>query len=603
MKALIKVGDRCNHKCVFCHRFGSPRRDVPRAEIEARIDRAAQLGQSMVVLSGGEATMRPELLDWAARVAGRGMHFGLVTNGSLLDGATIDRLMRHRLRYVHLSLHGGTAAVHDELVGSASFERVRSSLRELSSRGIELWVNCVVTRANLNHLGEVVDATEPFPDAGLKFSLVEPRGGAAASFDALVPRVAEAAERVREALEAAALRSCSRVLAHDGLPLCLLPGHEDRRGDLRTHGFWTMAEVGDADLYPVDDLSSVRPERCRPCVLRGRCPGLFTGYYDRFGDGELRPMVDRPRSNSFNYVYEGLVAGRPDGACPVEALGTAPWDLGRHLFVRNGDRVGRFRSDTRDFCDADIAEVKHRTGQVYFDVSRGDAPDDFAQQLVKLQRAERCAPCPHAGRCTGLFEPVWENLFARDDARVMEILRGLSGDVLDVGCGEGPYADALAAAARAARVRYTGLEPDAGRAEEMRARWPWAQVLVGSAEEVDLSEAHFDHVLVLRSWNHLRDPAAVAVRLAAALRPGGTLTIVDNEAFGLARTRAHAARAERSGTAFEHYRNDGAAQADALLGAAGLAGRLALIERRDVGPRTSNQWLLRYAAVQDGARG
>ena len=81
-----------------------------------------------------------------------------------------------------------------------------------------------------------------------------------------------------------------------------------------------------------------------------------------------------------------------------------------------------------------------------------------------------------------------------------------------------------------------------------------------------------------------------------ALRPGGTLTLVDNEPFGLARTPRAASRAERSAATFEHLRNDRAEDALALLARAGLLAALRLLERRDVGPSTSNQWLLRFEA-------
>jgi hypothetical protein len=77
---------------------------------------------------------------------------------------------------------------------------------------------------------------------------------------------------------------------------------------------------------------------------------------------------------------------------------------------------------------------------------------------------------------------------------------------------------------------------------------------------------------------------------------------VDNEAFGLARTRPHAARAERSSAALEHRRNDGAREAHATVSGLGLLAALELVERRDVGPDTSNQWLLRYRALPRSAR-
>jgi hypothetical protein len=40
----------------------------------------------------------------------------------------------------------------------------------------------------------------------------------------------------------------------------------------------------------------------------------------------------------------------------------------------------------------------------------------------------------------------------------------------------------------------------------------------------------------------------------------------------------------------EHYRNDAARDAHAVVGRLGFE----LLERRDVGPATSNQWILRY---------
>lgn len=599
MKALIKVGDRCNQACRFCHRGAPGRIDVPRARVDALIDRAAALGHDTVVLSGGEATLRPELVAWAERAAARGVDFGLVTNGALLDAAIVEALVARRLRYVHLSLHGGTRDVHDGIVGARSFDRVLRALGVLAARGLELWVNCVVVRDNLGVLRGVADAVAPFDGAGLKYSFVEARGGAGRALDAVVPSLTEAAPRIADAL-AHARRALGdeRPLGHDGVPLCLLGELGDLRGDLRAHGFVSMAEVGEADLHPIDELNALHPDRCGPCPLKGRCPGLYLGYHARHGDAELRPAIGRARSNSFNYVYEGRVAMTAGGErCPVAALGVTPWDRARHLFVRHGDRIGRFRADTRDFADSEIADVKRRAGQLYLDASGREAPDDFAAQLVKLRPVARCASCSDSATCTGLYEAAPENQFVRDDARVLELLATLEGEVLDVGCGEGRYAHALAAAAQAGRLRYVGLEPDRARADRLRADWPWARVEVGTAEEFPLAQAGYDHVLVLRSWNHLRDPARATARLVAAVRPGGTLTIVDNEAFGLARARAHAARAERSGAGFEHYRNDTAGDAHRVV--AGVAPGLRLVERRDVGPATSNQWLLRY--VVEGA--
>ncbi len=596
MKALIKVGYGCNENCTFCHTADVRHVDGSAAEVHAKIDRAHRLGHTMVVLSGGEATIRPEIWEWAAHVAALGMDFGLVTNGAMLAyPEVVDRLLAYRLKYVYMSMHGGTATIHNRLVRSNTFDLVNAALGNLCGRGLDFTVNTVVAKQNVEHLRSVVDAVLSHPDVVLKFSMVQPKGRGAEHFEVLAVPVAIVAERVCDAIRYGTERRGHREgprFAHDGIPLCLLPGYEDLYDDLKTHRFATMVEIGEADFFPVDDKAKIQTERCKGCALRGPCPGLYAGYYEDFGDAELRPVAGRPRSNSFDYVFETMVTDQANGACPLLEDGVTPWDRGRHLFVKNGERIGRFRTSSRDFPDVEIEGIKHETGQIYLDASSKAAPDDFSRDLVKLARSRMCDPCAEKARCTGMYEPVYENVFDQDDARVRDLIGGLSGDVLDVGCGEGPYEELLAPLARQGRVRYVGIDPDASRIRALEARWSWADLRTCALEALADDGARFDHVLILRSWNHLDDPARALAGLVRVLRPGGTLTIVDNVAFGLARTPAQTARARASTARFEHYRNDDAALADRCVSGFGFV----LLDRREVTAATSNQWLLRYRA-------
>jgi SAM-dependent methyltransferase len=360
-----------------------------------------------------------------------------------------------------------------------------------------------------------------------------------------------------------------------------------------------MIEVGEPDFFPVDDLNKTHPESCRGCALQGPCPGLYNGYHEVYGATEVRPRRDRPRSNSFNYKLEQLVSlafeGRSHEQCPLtNGLGVTPWDRGRDLYVRNGKRIARFRAESRDFSDREIIEIKHELGQLYLDASNKPAPDDFARDLVQLVRSPLCEGCPSRAACTGMFEPLFEDVFTRDDARVRELLATLSGDVLDLGCGEGPYVEMLAPMAVAGTINYLGVDPDPAAIARLKARWPASNLLCSDAEQLELDpEQRFDHVLILRAWNHLREPDRVLERLLARLRAGGSLIVVDNVAFGLARTREQSERAERSRAGLEHYRND--ASVDALRTLAPFIERFGLVEleHRAVTPSTSNQWLLR----------
>ncbi len=598
MKALLKVGYGCNDHCTFCHTLDVREVQGSDAEVRAKIRRAKELGHTMVVLSGGEPTIRPELMAWAEYTAELDLDFGLVTNGRLLAYPdVVEELLERRLRYVYLSLHGGTRRVHDLLVRARAFDESYGALKNLSGTGIDLHVNCVVTKQNVNKLRELVDAVLPYPDATLKMSMVEPKGGGDKHFRRLMPSVTEVAEKVADAIrygEAKRGDAAGPQLAHGAIPLCLMPGLEDRYDDLKTHRYATMVEVGEGDFFPVDDRNKIQPEPCRGCALSGPCPGLYEGYHEAFGHEELEPVPEGPRANSFDYVLESVIEDRfGPSACALRdgPLGVTPWDRGRHLFVRHQGKLARFRATTRDFSDVAIEETKHALGQIYYDISGKVAPDDFGRDLVPLRPAAVCEECPERAHCAGMVEPLMERVFADDEAELEALLAGLEGDVLDVGCGDGRSLVALAERARARRIQYTGVDPDGEALRSLAKTHPWATLHEGTAEALPIEpERRFDHVLLLRSWNHLREASAVARALWDRLRPGGSLLIVDDVPFGLARTRRATRRAQASTAEWEHLRNDDAAMAlerlDDLEGAT-----LAL--RRDVGIGTSNRWILR----------
>ncbi|MFO0550529.1 MAG: radical SAM protein [Polyangiaceae bacterium] len=515
MKALVKVGYACNENCTFCHTADLRELNDAAERVDWKIDRAKRLGYSMVVLSGGEPTIRPELMRWAARVAGHGLDFGLVTNGLLLSykNVTDELIERSRLRYVYMSLHGGEAKTHRSVVRADTFAQAMGAIENLAGRIPDLTVNCVVTRANVDRLRGLVDAMLPFRGLTLKFSMTQPKGGGAHAFDVLVPDVEHCAERVVDAIRYGREKSGGALaLAHDGLPFCLLPGLEDLYDDLKTHDFAVMIEADEDDFVPVDDVAKTHPAECEGCSLRGACPGLFRGYAAERGASMLRPRKGEPRANSYNFVPErDFPRGRGD-ACPIAREGPSPYDRGRTLLLRLRDRMRLVRTRTRDFSDEELLALKNERGQVYLDLSKKLAPDDFERDLVQLAPDPDCAQCEHGPRCAGSWVPSRVNVFREADAALRARLGELRGRVLDLGCGDGRYVDAFAANAAAGLVEYVGVDPDRAMLATLAARYPFGRFVVSSAEEIADDCGPVDHVLSLGSWNHFTDPTRALER-------------------------------------------------------------------------------------------
>ena len=92
------------------------------------------------------------------------------------------------------------------------------------------------------------------------------------------------------------------------------------------------------------------------------------------------------------------------------------------------------------------------------------------------------------------------------------------------------------------------------------------------------------------------DFAYTARNMSGERVTGGTLLVVDNVLFGLARGRAQAHRAEGSSARREHHRNDGLD--DAARAIARVRGLRTLpLLARPVTPGRSNQWLLHLAVA------
>ena len=74
---------RCNLDCAYCNEYDKVSDPVPLDAMLRRIDKLADLGCSIITLSGGEPTLHPDLDAIIARIRQRGAIATLITNGLL----------------------------------------------------------------------------------------------------------------------------------------------------------------------------------------------------------------------------------------------------------------------------------------------------------------------------------------------------------------------------------------------------------------------------------------------------------------------------------------------------------------------------------------
>ena len=99
---------RCNLACEYCNEFDDFSKPVPTETMFRRIDKLAELGTSVITISGGEPLLHPDLDDIVRRIRLRGMVAGLITNGYLLVAERIQRLNRAGLEWLQISIDNVT---------------------------------------------------------------------------------------------------------------------------------------------------------------------------------------------------------------------------------------------------------------------------------------------------------------------------------------------------------------------------------------------------------------------------------------------------------------------------------------------------------------
>src|SRR5580704_19758890 len=91
---------RCNLACTYCNEFDDFSKPVATDLMLGRVDKLADLGISVVTISGGEPLLHPDLDAIIHRMRERRVVSGPITNGYLLTPDRIQKLNRAGLEWL-----------------------------------------------------------------------------------------------------------------------------------------------------------------------------------------------------------------------------------------------------------------------------------------------------------------------------------------------------------------------------------------------------------------------------------------------------------------------------------------------------------------------
>ncbi len=160
-QVVWNITSACNLRCIHCYEDACEKEigELSTEEALSAIGILADAGVLILAFSGGEPTIRPDILQLIERSSDLGMFTALATNGITLSSQKkVREFKKAGLQFVQISLDGAEPRTHDSFRGvEGSFEKTVQGIRNCVAEGLFVEVAATGTRLNYKEIPEMID--------------------------------------------------------------------------------------------------------------------------------------------------------------------------------------------------------------------------------------------------------------------------------------------------------------------------------------------------------------------------------------------------------------------------------------------------------------
>lgn len=288
---------RCNQWCGFCN-LSDMDVKLPPEKVRAAIERARARGSEEIILTGGEPTLSPHILEYVGHAKELGFkQITMQSNAIRIARSDLaSKLRQAGLTKAQVSLHGPDAAISDRLTQApGTHAKTVEGLTKLVEQGVTILVNHLIFKQNAHLLVDFVEFCRRHWGQNANLLVLQfrsPKHEFNTDSDALAhtPKYSDYVPQLLAAMELARSYgfSTSHILDPVGVPsLCIL---ESAKVDVNA--------VIEADDHPAHHAWEsdwfTRIEACRTCGVSGACQGVRKDYVELFGESEFHPLPVLP---------------------------------------------------------------------------------------------------------------------------------------------------------------------------------------------------------------------------------------------------------------------------------------------------------------------
>lgn len=151
---------QCNLNCHHCYlnaKEHRSREELSTPEGKKLMDQISEVSRPVLVLSGGEPLLREDIWKLASYGTEKGLRVALGTNGTLIDDAVAEKILKSGIRRVAISIDSSTPEIHDKIRGvPGAWEKAVSGVKSCIKHGIGVQFNTTVTVENCHDIPEII---------------------------------------------------------------------------------------------------------------------------------------------------------------------------------------------------------------------------------------------------------------------------------------------------------------------------------------------------------------------------------------------------------------------------------------------------------------
>jgi AdoMet-dependent heme synthase len=151
-----EVTRTCNLSCIHCRAAAQDRSyegELSTAEAFALLDNVASFAKPIIILTGGEPLLRPDIFEIAAYGKTKGFRMTMAPNGTLITPEKARQMKEAGIERISISIDGATAAAHDAFRQvPGAFDGALRGIAYARQADVEFQINTSITQQNLAEL-------------------------------------------------------------------------------------------------------------------------------------------------------------------------------------------------------------------------------------------------------------------------------------------------------------------------------------------------------------------------------------------------------------------------------------------------------------------